>query len=294
MGNYARRQRGVNAFDAPPLDTVAWRKEDWGMSETVEKHLYVIMWPNYALVASNLGPDDFGKHYTIGSSRYYHGQVVFAQIKDDFRHPFFRLDELLEEVVPNAAGSPKRTKFIATYRVLEHIDLSAFEDLFVTSVAGKVLRLKKAEYSRGHEKGFIRTYQEICPFSTILLSHMSPPEFGKYITDPEQPKAAPKVMFTQIEFTIDTFLQELDADPFHTSPIPNIHPHKLQKQILELRANPNKRVKGISLDSVLGQIPFLRLRGGFWLAAGEELLFYPIPDKKTLESKHSEFYRSLT
>lgn len=264
------------------------------MSETVEKHLYVIMWPNYALVASNLGPTEFGKHYTIGSSRYYHGQVVFAQISDDFRHPFFKIDELLEEVVPNAAGSPKRTKFISTYRVLEHIDLSAFEDLYVTSVAGKVLQLKKEKYEGVHEKGFIRTYQEICPFSTILLSHMDPPEFGKYITDPEQPKMAPKVMFTQIEFTIDSFLQELDADPFHTSPIPNIHPHKLQKQILELRANPNKRIKGISLDSVLGQISFLRLRTGFWIAAGEELLFYPIPDAKTLESQQPEFFRSLT
>jgi hypothetical protein len=264
------------------------------MSEKIEQHLYVIMWPNYALVASNLGPTEFGKHYTIGSSRYYHGQVIFAQIDDDFRHPFFRIDELLKEVVPNAAGSPKRTKFIATYRVLEHVDLSAFHDLYVTSVAGKVLPLQKQAYVKDHEKGFIRTYQEICPFSMILLSHMSPPDFGKYITDPAQPKAALKVMFTQIEFPIDRFLQELDADPFHTSPIPNVHPHKLQKQILELRANPNKRIKGISLDSVLGQISFLRLRTGFWIAAGEELLFYPIPDAKTLESKHSDFYRSLT
>jgi hypothetical protein len=276
------------------LDTAASWKDGWRMSETVEKHLYVIMWPNYALVASNLGPTEFGKHYTIGSSRYYHGQVIFAQIKDDFRHPFFKIDELLEEVVPNAAGSPKRTKFIATYRVLEHIELAAFQNLYVTSTAGKVLPLEQKEYKGIHQKGFIRTYQEICPFSTILLSHMDPPEFGKYITDPEQPKMAPKVMFTQIDFTIDQFLQELDADPFHTSPIPNIHPHKLQKQILELRANPNKRVKGISLDSVIGQISFLRLRSGFWIAAGDELLFYPIPDQATLESQHADFVRSLT
>ena len=262
-------------------------------SEPIEKHLYVIMWPNYALVASNLRPTEFGKHYTIGSGRYYHGQVIFAQIDDDFRHEFFRIDDLLKEVVPNAAGSPKRTKFISTYRVLEHVDFSAFQNLYVTSVAGKVLPLEKKPYEGQHEKGFIRTYQEICPFSTILLSHMDPPEFGKYITDPEQPKMAPKVMFTQIDFTIDEFLQELDADPFHTSPIPNVHPHKLQKQILELRANPNKRVKGISLDSVLGKISFLRLRTGFWIAGGDDLLFYPLPDVETLKSKHAEFFRSL-
>ena len=50
------------------------------MSLPYEQHLYAIMWPNHALVASNLGPDEFGKHYTIGSSRYFHGQVVFAEI----------------------------------------------------------------------------------------------------------------------------------------------------------------------------------------------------------------------
>ena len=53
------------------------------------------MWPNYALVASNLPPEEFGKHYTVGSSRYYHGQVIFAQIADDYRNDYFQIDELM-------------------------------------------------------------------------------------------------------------------------------------------------------------------------------------------------------
>ena len=251
------------------------------------------MWPNYALVASNLRPEEFGRHYTIGSSRYYHGQVIFAQIQDDYRHEFFPIDRLLEEVVPNPAGRPKRTKFIATYRVLEHIDLSAFMDLYITSVAGVVLRLKQAPYERTHRPGFIRTYQEICPFSTILLSHMSPPEFGHFITDPAQPKSAPEVMFTQIDFDIDEFLKQLEGNPFHTSPIPNVHPHKLRDQIYEIRANPEKRIKGISLDSVLGRISFLKLRTGFWIASQKGNIFYPIPDNETLKKDHGDFVRSL-
>ena len=66
-----------------------------------------------------------------------------------------------------------------------------------------------------------------------------------------------------------------------------------KEQILELQANPHKRVKGISLDSALGRISFLRLRTGFWFAHGTELLFYPIPDHTTLESEHYEWFRSL-
>ena len=251
------------------------------------------MWPNYALVASNLPPEEFGRHYTVGSSRYYHGQVIFAQIQDEYRHEFFPIDRLLEEVVPNAAGRPKRTKFIATYRVLEHIALTAFMDLFVTSVAGKVLRLKQAPYERKHKAGFIRTYQEICPFSTIVLSHMTPPEFGRYITDPTQPKSAPKVMFTQIDFNIDGFLAQLESNPFHTSPIPNVHPHKLRDQILEIKGNPNKKIKGISLDSVLGKISFMKLRTGFWIASHASDIFYPIPNNEALKNENPEFVRSL-
>ena len=65
------------------------------MDNAVEKHLYVIMWPNYALVASNQPPDEFVKHYTLGSSRYFHGQVIFAEIDINYRHDFLNIDKYL-------------------------------------------------------------------------------------------------------------------------------------------------------------------------------------------------------
>ncbi len=263
------------------------------MSTPVEKHLYVIMWPNYALVGSNLPPAEFGKHYTLGSSRYFHGQVVFAEIDPEYRHPFLNIDKYIDEIRPNAAGRPKRTKFIATYRVLEHVDLEALRDLYVTSTMGKVLRLKSEPYEKTHDPGYLRTFQELAPMRTIVLSWMTPPEFGEYITDPEQPKSAPKVLFNQIDFNIDDFLMQLEADPFHKSPIPNVHPQKLREQILEVRANPDKRLKGISLDAAFGQMAFTQLRTGFWIAHHKELLFYPIPTLEQLKDEHWEWYKSL-
>jgi hypothetical protein len=263
------------------------------MSERYQKYLYAIMYPNHALVASMLPAEEFGKHYTVGSSRFFHGQVVFAEIESTYRHPYFPIDRLLEEVKPKPDGSPKRTKFIKNYRVLEHLELSAFKHLYVTSVVGRVLKLNRKPYNRVHKPGLIRTFQEICPLSAVVLSYMTPPEFGEYITDPEQPKGAPKVMFTQVELNIDKFLNDLEKNQFMDSPIPNVHAHKLRDQILELRANPHKRIKGISLDSAFGKIPFLRLRTGFWIAHQKELLYYPIPDRETLEKEHYDWYRSL-
>jgi len=263
------------------------------MSVTYDQHLYAIMWPNYGLVASNLGPEEFGRHYTIGSSRFFKGSVLFAKVDQSFRHPFFPIDRVLEEVVPNADGEPKRTKFISTYRVLEHIDLKALGSLYVTSVEGTVLELKPASYQKKHQPGFIRAFQEICPMRSIALTFMTPQEFGRYITEPGQTKGAPAVMFTQIDFRIDHFLEMIEQNPYHNSPIPNIHPQKLREQILEFRSTPNKRVKGISLDSALDKISFLKLRTGFWFAREDELIFYPIPSLSTLEQDHFDWLRSL-
>lgn len=259
-----------------------------------DKYLYAIMYPNHALLASMLPPEEFGKHYALGSSRYYHGLVIYAEIDINFRDDYFPIDKHLADVHPKPDGSPKRTKFIKSYRVLEHLDLSAFKNLYVTSVQGMVLELKPAPYTKEHKPGFIRTYQEICPLSMIVLSYMNPPEFGAYITEPDQPKGAPKVFFTQIDFDIDKFLSNLHEDPFLQSPIPNVHPHKLREQIYELRNNPYKGVKGISLDSALSKISFLRLRTGFWVAHEKELLYYPIPDRATLEREHYDWLKSLT
>ena len=263
------------------------------MSKEIEKHLYVILWPNYALVASMLGPKEFGRHYTIGSSRYFHGTVLFVEIDRTYRHEFFKIDALMEDVKPTADGSPKRTKFMATYRVLEHIDFSALQNLYVTSVEGEVLELKQEPYKRKHGSGFIRTFQEICPFSAIVMSYMTPVEFGVYITDPEQPKSAPKAVFTQISLPIDLFLKQIEENPFHSSPIPNVHPQKLRERILELQGNPHKGVKGVSLDSAFDRLSFLKLRTGFWFAGGVETVFYPIPDHAILEKEHYEFFHSV-
>ncbi len=265
------------------------------MSDQRDKFLYSIMYPNYGLVASMLPPAQFGKHYTVGSSRYFHGQVIFAEIDINFRHDYFPIDKALAEMKPKLDGSPKRTKFIKTYRVLEYLDLSAFKNLFVTTPNGKVLELQRKTYNRVHKQGLIRTFQEICPFSYILLTYMTPPEFGKYITDPDnQAKGAPKVMFTQIELNIEKFLREIEENPFMSSPIPNVHPHKLRDQIIELRGNPQKKIKGISLDSALTRISFLRLRTGFWISCRDELVYYPIPDRETLEKDHYDWFKSLS
>jgi hypothetical protein len=90
-----------------------------------EKHLYMILHPNYSLIASQLEPEHFLKHYVQGSTRYFEGRLIFVEIDPNFRNPFFDIDAAFAELKPHEDGRPKATKFIKSYRVMEHIDFEA-------------------------------------------------------------------------------------------------------------------------------------------------------------------------
>ena len=59
------------------------------MSE-FQKHLYLILHPNEALVASQLSPEEFGSHYSVGSPRHFTGKVIFAEVDINYRNEFLR------------------------------------------------------------------------------------------------------------------------------------------------------------------------------------------------------------
>ena len=74
------------------------------------KHLYMVLFPINALVASFLTPTPTAEHYTIGSSKHFRGKVLFAELDINFRDPYFKIDHYLGLTVPHENGTPKRTK----------------------------------------------------------------------------------------------------------------------------------------------------------------------------------------
>src|SRR5688572_12679260 len=125
-----------------------------------QNRLYMILFPNTALVGSQLAPDDFGKHFNSASSKYYSGKLIFAEIDPAFRHNYFDLDVTLGKLQPHADGRPKSTKYVSTYRVLEHVDFDAILALYITTSDGATLQLKQGEYEARHQSGFIRVFAE--------------------------------------------------------------------------------------------------------------------------------------
>lgn len=256
-----------------------------------QKHLYMILFPNNALVASQLEPSKFGEHYTIGSAKHYSGKVIFAELDINFRNDYFAIDEFLEETVEYEDGSPKKTKFISSYKVLEHVDFSAIQQLFLCTTNGRVLPIKPAEYTAYNEPGLIRIYQEVSPLETLLASTFDQREFGKFITTKTKSKGAPKICFTQIDFDIDHFFEvNKNKDIFHID-LPNVNPYRFYDCIMELKENPDKLTKTISLGSLLREISYKFLRHGFWFADDDELKFFPMPSINELENEYYYWWK---
>ena len=245
---------------------------------------------NPATIADNVG-DNVGD--VAGPSRHYEGKLIFADLDINFRNPYFDIDRGLAGLVPHADGCPKATKFISTYRVLEHIDFKAIGNLYLTTPDAVTLKLTEAKHEVLHSRGNLRIFAEIDPLKMLLLTDYDFMEFGKFITTPNNPKGAPKIFYTQIDIDIDEFLKDIKQHPFVGMPIETLHPSKLRDAVYEMKDNPEKRTKGLSLYSSLNSIPYRCLRYGFMFADQNDSKFFPLPKQEEIEKINYKFWHSM-
>ena len=263
------------------------------MATERQTRLYAIMHPSPALVGSQLEPQDFARHYLMGSTRHYSGKVIFADLDTDFRHEYFRMDEFLPEVKPHADGRPKATKFISVYRVLEHLDLSAIRAVYLTSPEGAVLQLTTDDPPTTREPGILRVFAEINPVRMLVLTSMNFIEFGDLITNPSILRSIPALFYTQLEFDAETFLIDFEHNPMLPSPLPRVHPSKLRDAIAEMRASNDKKTKGLLLDSSFDTISYKIVRHGFMFARSGTTRFFRMPTHQEIEAGNLKFYRAM-
>ena len=255
--------------------------------------IYQVLYPNPSLIASQLNPEQFARHYIAGSTRYYNGRLIFAEVDADFRHPFFNIEAALADLKPHEDGRPKATKFISTYRVLEHVSFDALKGLYLTTPEGYCLKLTDQSYDTGHTSGPLRIIMEITPQRMLVLSKLNFIDYAAYITNPQNPKGAPRFFYTQLDLDVEEFLEIFERNPIMVPPIPTIHPSRLRDAIYEMRALKEKRTKGLSLDSAFDQIPYKLIHHGFMLAARNETKFYPVPSLQEIEKSNYKFWRSM-
>lgn len=260
---------------------------------STDPHLYLVLHPNHSLIASQLEPEQFVHHYVQNSSRYFEGRLIFAEVDPGFRHPYFDVEGAYRELVPHPDGRPKATKFIMSYRVLEHIDLDALGSLYFCNPSGEYIALKPSAELPPSGSQEYSIMVEINPVRFMVLTRYDMVRFSAFITDPRNSKGAPVMFFTQLEFQVDDFVAEFDANPFLSSFVPGIHPARLHDAALELKRTPGKQVKGISLDCPIDKISYKMLGQGFMFAASGKAKFYPLLDVDTVERTNYRFWKTM-
>ncbi len=256
-----------------------------------QKHLYAIMYPNFALVASQLEPADFGRYYSVGSARYYSGKMIFIEVDINFRNENLPIDEYLEETKEHPDGSPKMTKFISSYRVLEHLSVESLGALYAATVNGDVLCIQPQSFTPGPSNSRINIIQELNPVQLLVASTYDHAALGKYLTTPGNPRGCPKLFFTQIDLDVDKFLSDWKQNPFLAAPIPGVHPQKLATVLDALKADNQPRTKSIGIQSIFDRISYSRIRNGFFVVAGDELKYYPMPSQESLQRDHYSWWK---
>ena len=183
-------------------------------------------------------------------------------------------------------GNPKKSVYLATYRVLSRIPVSALRQLYLVTRDGLTLELSRSKYAPepGHRA---HLYQEFCPVDPMVASCLEPLEFCRAITNPSEPVHVPRIVFSQLA------LRELAENPLKGEaqdlPYPNMqHLREILATLLEGNTKPSK----LFLKRVTEGVYYRTIRGGFYVGDQEDFAFYRFPTVNEMETDHFSWWRS--
>jgi hypothetical protein len=263
------------------------------MRKEYKPYMYMICYPNEALVLSQLSPEDFTYRYSYGSATYYSGKLIFAELDIDYRNDYFEIADGLSRLKSHSDGSPKATLFIKTYRILEHVEPEAIKVLYLANADGHCYPLYPGPFEPKPDVSDLRAYAEITPLSVLTLSKLDMRAFGAYFTNPETVISVPRLMYMQINLDVDYFLEEFEMNPFMPPPLEGVHPSKLRNAINNLRARETKFLKSLTLDMSMTKESFRKIRQGIMIKDAKKEVFFPMPSLEEIEEKDFKFWKGM-
>lgn len=248
-------------------------------------YLYLSLIPE-ALIASMLAPEEFATYYSVGTTKKQRGEAMFIELDPDFRHPFFRIEEGLANCVPHADGTPKRSVYIANYRVLEHVPLPAMQKLHLATAYGNSIALERTT-EIPQDEGGMHLYQEIAPVTPLVVSTAGPADFYRFlIKDPESMVHLPAVAFVELE--LGTLAHNPEGGEVRD--LPYEHIHHLRECLVDLQ-NKRVQVKMVNRVQTL-DFPYRIIKNGIFVGNTEGLLYFPLPSREQLRSTYYRWWRS--
>jgi hypothetical protein len=248
-------------------------------------HLYMSLIPE-ALIASMLPPEEFGVYYTVGYTKKTSGQAMFVELDPDFRHDFFRIEEGLARCVPHPDGRPKKSVYISTYRVLEHVPLTKVKQLYLVTRFGETLVMERSDQLPQPDDK-LHMYQEIAPVSPLVVSRLHPPAFYEFLTrEVDNMIHLPATCF--VELRLGKLAKDPENGPIKDLPYDFIH--HLRECLVEVKEK-NIHTKMVDRTHTV-EYPYRMIESGIYLGNKEELAFFPLPSREELRGKYYQWWRS--
>jgi hypothetical protein len=254
----------------------------------MEKYIYLSIAPE-ALIGSMLPPNEFGHYMATGTKKCNKSQVIFFELDYDQVKSMFNNEYFNTRCMRKPDGSPKSSVYLAIYRVLEFIPLSALKSLYLTSDHGHVLKLQCTRY---HEdtapKKEMHLYQELCPVTPQVASNLTPLEFMKKMTDGSLQIRLPKLLF------VDLNLGDLANDPQHGSAehLPYGSVSHLRDCLEIIRTEDMKQMKTVH-RIFTGTLLYRTIDSGFFIGSKDNILFFPFPSMAEIEKDNYEFFKDI-
>lgn len=250
-------------------------------------HYYLVCSRYEALVASHLGPEDFGLYMAVGTKKLTSGRVIFFEIDEGGLDPErFHLGDIEKRCAPHPDGSPKRSKYLSVYRVMEFIELPAYGKLYLTTSDGRVLGLDSTAYDPSLDEAGPNLYRELCPLSPLVVSSLAPRAFCASLTDPGEAISVPRLFFADLRLDRD--------DRGHLAPyLPYSAPAHIAECIRELSFGDGKRTKTVARAPATPGF-FRVIRRGFFIGDAKGIKAYIYPSRDVLEIEHARWWHSAS
>jgi hypothetical protein len=249
-------------------------------------HLYMLCYRCEALVASHLDPEAFGRYMAVGTQKLNRGHVAFFEVDRNLGDGYFSSHDIDKRCEPHPDGSPKRSRYISVYRVLEHLSLAQLGKLYLTTIDGRVLAIEASAQGVANEEHGPNLYQELCPLTPMVVSALSPSVFCAFMTDPRNSISVPRIFFADL-------LLDRDESGHLAGYLPYAEPMHILHCIQELALGVGKPTKTVTRDPHTHSF-FRTIRRGFFVGDQQGMKFYPFPNLRQLEVEHAHWWRSAS
>ncbi len=250
----------------------------------MKQYLYLSLVPE-ALIASNLSPEEFGNYYATGAFRRNCDPAIFFEIDPNFKSDYLPIDKIPELCAPHPDGRPHKSVCLSVYRVLEHVPMPAFKNLYLVTSDGKTLELTAKPFEPDPSRK-VYLYQDLAPCRPRVASILNPQEYVKRLTSLER-----LVHFKKIAF-FDMKLGDLERDPVNgdLGDLPYTNQHHLRDCLDVVRTKGGKNNKIVARS--MGEILYRTVGSGFYVGAGDDMLAYPMPPKDEIEANNFQWFKS--